>query len=88
MRIKDYEENQRKIVSRSDKPKKTVLRGSGYMKKSFYDEGRVDLIEQLLQWQLNELFLKGYLTNEIKVSVGFKEQYYGDSFAINLKVLE
>lgn len=89
MKIKDYEKNQRKIILRSDKPKKSVMDASVDMKKSYYDEGRVDVIERSLQWMLNEFFVAGYLTNEVKVSVDFREfGVRGEVFMMGLKVLE
>lgn len=90
MKVKDYEKNLRKIELRSEKPKKTICWASGSAKKTYYDDERVDVIERLLQKTMNSLFIEGYLTNETKVSVGFRKSPYCDNvyFEINFEVLK
>lgn len=88
MRIEDYERNKREIELRSDRSKETVISVHGCMKKIYYDEGKVDIIGQLLQRMLNSLFIEGYLAGEVDVSVSFNEQHHGSPFEINIKVLK
>lgn len=91
MRIKEYEENQRKIKLRSDKPRKNVAYASASIKKDYYEKNRESITEESLQHLLDDLFVLGYLTNEIKVTLSFKKQPFGnndDVFEIDLKVLE
>lgn len=69
--------------------KKIIWQEEGDFKKIYYDTERTTVMKVVLSRMLEGLYNKGYLTNEVDISMGFEDtENRGRVLKIKLDVLE